>query len=84
MDRNEKVINDTTSRLVTNRRRIHDSVDSMIKRWEEKGYLSSTFLKEKIDDLYKQLQGNNEAEPFIGARIFYMEKAYKSLRKRGK
>ncbi len=83
---NEKgeVINDTTSRLVANRKKIRDSVESQVKRWEKHGCLSSTFLEEEIDTLYRQLQDNNDAEPFIGARIYYMEKVYKSLKRRGK
>lgn len=84
VDEKDNVINDTTSRLVTTRQKIHDSVDSQIKRWKKKGCLTSVFLKEEIDELYKQLQDDNDAEPFIGARIYYMEKEYKNLRRRGK
>ncbi len=83
VDEHDEVVNDTTSRLVRSRKKIHDSVDSQMKRWEEQGCLSSVFLKDEIDDLYRQLSDGNDAEPFIGVRIYYMEKARKSLLKRG-
>lgn len=75
---------DTTSRLIANRKKIHDSVSNQLERWDKKNRLTSQYLKEQLDKLYEQLKDGNIAEPFLGTRIYFLNKKYKSLLKEGK
>lgn len=75
---------DTTSRLIACRKRICDSVNSQLRRWDKKGLLTSEYVKEKLDELCKQLEPHTIADPFIGTRIYFMEKKYYSLVRQGK
>lgn len=75
---------DTTSRLIASRKRIYDSVSNQFERWDKKNLLTSQYLKEQLDKLYEQLKDGNIAEPFLGTRIYFLNKKYKMLLKNGK
>ena len=78
------VKHDTTSRLVASRKRIYDSAASQLERWDKKKLLTSAYLKEKIDKLYQQFNDGQIADPYVGVRIYVLEKRYKLLLKQGR
>lgn len=76
-----KVIFDTVSKLVTNRKRIYDSTCTQFERWAQKGCLTSEYLKEKIEVLERQLGENQTADSYIGVRIYFYRRKYDKLRR---
>lgn len=74
LDTDGKMKYDTNTRLVSNRKRVFDSVSSQFSRWDKQGKMSSEFLKEKVAELEKQLENEEQAEPFIGVRLFRYRK----------
>lgn len=82
MNSEGKVIFDTASKLIVNRKKIYDSTCSQFERWSKKGCLTEDFLKEKIEMLEKQLEGENIAEPYIGVRLYFYKRKYNKLRRR--
>ena len=80
-DAEGKVVFDTASKLIANRRSIYQSVCTQFERWDEKKCLTKSFLKEKISFLEKQLQGDAVAEPYIGVRLYFYKRKYKKLEK---
>lgn len=78
-DADGKVVSDTASKLLANRRAIYQSVCTQFERWDKKRCLTKDFLKEKIDYLEKQLEGNRLAEPYIGVRLYFYKRKYRKL-----
>lgn len=81
LDQEKRVIHDTTSRLLANRKRVYDSVSSQIERWDKQGVLTTDYIKEKLNKLSERLKDDNTAEPFIGVRIYHLEKKMAQLKK---
>ncbi len=74
-----KIVFDTATQLVAHRRSIYDSICTQFERWDKKKCLTKEFLKEKIEDLEKQLQGDRIAEPYIGVKLYFYKRKYKKL-----
>lgn len=75
---------DTTSHIVTRRKRISDSTCTQFERWDRQGKLTVTYLLEQIEKLEKQLTGDEIAEPFVGVRLFFFRKKLRELERRNK
>ncbi len=78
-DAEGRVVSDTATKLIANRRSTYQSVCTQFDRWDRKKCLTKDFLKEKIDDLEKQLQGDGIAEPYIGVRLYFYKRKYKRM-----
>lgn len=78
-DTDGKIVYDTASKLVANRRSIYHSVCTQFERWDKKKCLTKDFLKEKINHLEKQLNGDDIAEPYIGVRLYFYKRKYRKL-----
>lgn len=48
------------------------------------GILTETFLKDKIDKLEKQFQGNNIADEYIGVRLYLYKRKVEKLQRKNK
>lgn len=83
-DASGKMKSDTSTKLVASRRAICDSVCTQFERWSKKGILTETFLKDKIDKLEKQLQGNNIADEYIGVRLYLYKRKVEKLQRKNK
>ncbi|MCI6887616.1 MAG: TIGR02646 family protein [Lachnospiraceae bacterium] len=77
-----RILYDTASKLVASRRSICDSVHSQFERWDKKKCLTVDFLQEKINKLEKMLEGDHEAEPYIGVRLYFYKRKQEKLRRR--
>lgn len=83
-DKEGKVIYDTASKLIANRRKIYDSTCSEFDRWDRKGCLTAEFLKEKINLLEKQLEDGQIADPYVGVRLYFYKRRYDKLKRKSK
>ena len=81
-DAEGRIIRDTSSKLIANRRRICDSVHSQFERWDKKHQLTLEYLQEVISKLEKQLEGNGIAEEYIGVRLYLYKRKQEQLRHR--
>lgn len=79
-DSEGKVVRDTASKLIANRRKIYDSTCNQFERWDRKNCLTADFLEEKINYLEKQLEDGKIAEPYIGVRLYFYIKKYKKFK----
>lgn len=84
MDTEGKVIHDTASKLIANRRKIYDSTCSQFDRWDRKKCLTAEFLEEKIHLLEKQLEDGEIAEPYVGVRLYFYKRKYDKLKRKSK
>lgn len=80
-DAEGRVICDTASKLIASRRSIYQSICTQFERWDKKKCLTKDFLKEKVEYLEKQLQGDGIAEPYIGVRLYFYKRKYRKLEK---
>lgn len=79
-----RIIRDTASKLIANRRRICDSVHSQFDRWDKKHQLTAEFLKEVIEKLEKQLGETEIAEEYIGVRLYLYRRKLEQLLRRSR
>lgn len=80
-DSKGRIVSDTSSKLIANRRGIYDSVSNQFQRWDKENCLTVEFLQDQIDKLEKQLARDNEALPFIGVRLYFYKRKQKKLKR---
>lgn len=83
-DSQDKLLADTSSKLIANRRSVYDSVSSSLNKWDKKNLLTVDFLQDKIKKLERMLENNNIAEPYIGVSLYWLKRKLKKLQKRAK
>lgn len=80
-DSKGRIVSDTSSKLIANRRGIYDSVSNQFQRWDKENCLTVEFLQDQIDKLEKQLARDNEALPFIGVRLYFYKRKQEKLKR---
>ena len=77
--KNGKFIADTATELVKGRRDAYSSYESYIKRLDRNGNCTSAMIKKKIE----KIKNNEKRIEFAGVYLYFFNKKYQSLVKRG-
>jgi uncharacterized protein (TIGR02646 family) len=72
-------IRDTSTEVLKGRRDAYDRARRMMNALNNRGKCTSAIVKKKIDELYSR----DEREEYVGVILYYLNKKYKSLVRRG-
>jgi hypothetical protein len=72
-------VRDTSTEVLKGRRDAYDRARRMMSSLNSHGKCTSAIVKKKIDELYEK----EERDEYVGVILYYLNKKYKSLMKRG-